>query len=633
MSKKKYTLPIIIFCLAAGLRLLYIFQMQKNDPFFYHPFSDVLQYHQLALSVLKEGIIGTSPFYHAPLYHYFIAAIYALFGADLLVARVVQALLGAVNCALIYILAHHYFNRTVSYIAGFIASAYPMLIFYDGELLIPTFLIFLILVGLYLIQQDSTGKILLAGIVFGLAAITRQNMLIFIILFPLYLLIKHKKVVLKYLILFWGGSLLMIVPVALRNTMILKEPILISWQGGVNFYIGNNPDADGITGIPPGSQKRDWYNAYLELKRNIEQEVNHAISFSEFDLICYKKGAEFILHNPIKALGLFIKKCYLFFSGFEISSERDLYYSTNYSFLKFILFKIPFLQFPFGILFPLSLVGVYYTYERWREICHLFLFVICYSASFILFFVNARYRIPIIPILIIFAAYGIFRLFREKDNKRFILLLILFFCSFFVFNANFYRITDPNPYLTEFQVAETYLSKKQYDRALRTIETSIRHDPLFAESHNLRGLILKSVGKIRKAEEEFLTAIDLDSHFAEPYINLGNLFIHRGDLAKAEFYYKKAIEADSASPVAYNNLGNVYFQRGRYDDALRLYGNALKRDPEYTSPLYHAGLIYYKRGGVAKAESLWRLVLEIDEAHSGAQKALKMLAGEGRDKQ
>jgi len=632
MSKNKYIFPIIIFSLAAGLRIFYIFQMQRNDPFFYHPFSDVLQYHQLAISVLKEGIIGIKPFYHAPLYQYFIAGVYALFGTNLLVMRIVQALLGAVNVVLVYILAHHYFNRTVSYIAGFIAMAYPLLIFYDGEVLIPTFLIFLILIGLYLLHADSTRKTLLAGIVFGLAAITRQNILIFILFFPLFLLIRYKKLVLKYLFLFWGGSLLIIIPVTLRNTMILKEPILISWQGGVNFYIGNNPDADGITGIPPGSKKRDWYNAYLDLKQNIEQEVDHAVTLSELDLICYKKGAHFIFHNPIKALRLFIKKFYLFFGGFEISSERDIYYSTNYSFLKFILFKIPFLQFPFGILFPLSLVGLYYTCNQWHKLFHLLLFIICYSASFILFFVNARYRMPIIPILIVFAAYGISRLFRERDKKRLLLSLTIFLSSSLVFNANFYRITDPNQYLTEFQVAETYFSQNQCALALRTVETSMRHDPLFSESHNLRGLILKSVGRIHEAEEEFLKAIDLDSHFAEPYINLGNLFIQRRDLEKAEFYYNKAIEADSSSSVVYNNLGNVYLQRGLYDDALRLYGYALKRNPEYTSPLYHTGLIYYKRSSIAEAESLWRLVLEIDEAHSGAKKALKMLSTEGRVK-
>ncbi len=632
MRKNKYTAPMIIFLLAAGLRLFYTFQMQRNDPFFYHPFSDVLQYHQLAISVLKQGIIGSEPFYHPPLYQYFIAAAYALFGVNLLVVRIAQVLLGTINVLLIYILAKRYFNKTVAKIAGIFAAAYPMLIFYNAEILVPTFLIFLILLGLYLLDTKRTSQIFLAGIIFGLATITRQNILIFIIFFPLFLLIKYQKIILKSLLLFWGGSLLMILPVTMMNTIIFKEPILISWQGGVNFYIGNNPDADGITGIPPGSKKRDWYNAYLDLRKNIEQEVGHSISFSEFDRVCYNKGFQFITNQPIKALGLFIKKFYLFFGGFEISSERDIYYSTKYGFLKFILFKIPFLQFPFGILFPLFLVGLYYTHNRWRDLCYPLLFIILYSISFMFFFVNARYRMPIIPILIIFGSKGIFSLFTEKNKEKLILPLIIFFGSCIIFNANFYRITDPNIYLTKFQIAQTYFSKGKYDLALREIESSIKNDPNFAESHNLRGLILKSLGRTHDAENEFLKSINLDSHFQEPYINLGNIFAQRGNLDKAEFYYTTAIEKGSSSSVVYNNLGNIYFQKGFFADALKFYGYALNRNPEYTSPLYHTGLIYYKLGRIAKAESLWQLVLEIDEKHNGAKKALKILSVKGRIK-
>ena len=43
--------------------------------------------------------IGRDVFYQAPLYPYFVGVVYALFGHDLLVVRVIQALLGALSCA------------------------------------------------------------------------------------------------------------------------------------------------------------------------------------------------------------------------------------------------------------------------------------------------------------------------------------------------------------------------------------------------------------------------------------------------------------------------------------------------------------------------------------------------------
>uniref|UniRef100_A0A7C4XT82 Tetratricopeptide repeat protein n=1 Tax=candidate division WOR-3 bacterium TaxID=2052148 RepID=A0A7C4XT82_UNCW3 len=624
-------LKVAIFTGAILLRLFYIFQMQKNDPFFYNLFADGLQYHQLALGVLKKGVIGTEAFYHPPLYQYFLALLYRIFGINLLVVRIIQAFLGGVNTLLIYSLTRRYFNKTIAIVAGFIAALYPMLIFFDGEILAPTLLIFLTLAGLFFLDTKDTQRLFWAGILFGLATITSQNILLFIFFFPFYLLIKYKKLIIKYLIIFWTGAFLVILPIFLRNILVLKEPIFISWQGGVNFYIGNNPRSTGITGIPPGSTKRDWYSAYLELKQNIEKEVGHTISLSEFDRICYKKGIEFIIKNPVKTLARLIKKSYLFFSGFEVSSERDIYFATQYSFLRFILFKLPFLQFPFGILTPLLLVGLYYTRKRWRQVSHLLFFIILYSLSYIIFFVNARYRMPVIPIMIIFGSYGVITLFNEWNKKRVIPELIIFVVAYLIFNANLYQITDPQQYLTKFQIAQIDFSQGRYELALNEITSSINDNPNFAEGHNLRGLILKAMGRIYEAEQEFLKTINIDNRFPDAYINLGNIAIQKGELSRAEVYYTQAVAIDTNHPIVYNNLGNVYFQKGLYAEALKYYTRALRIDPNYTSPIFHSGLIYARTGNLAKAESLWLEVLKIDPSHQGARRALETFIKKGTE--
>ncbi|NIN01520.1 MAG: hypothetical protein GTO24_26530, partial [candidate division Zixibacteria bacterium] len=43
----------------------------------------------------------------------------------------------------------------------------------------------------------------------------------------------------------------MIAPVTLRNYFVGKDLVLIAWQGGLNFYLGNNPDATGYTPVSP----------------------------------------------------------------------------------------------------------------------------------------------------------------------------------------------------------------------------------------------------------------------------------------------------------------------------------------------------------------------------------------------
>ena len=51
------------------------------------------------------------------------------------------------------------------------------------------------------------------------------------------------------------GFALVIAPVTLRNRVVGGEWVPISYNAGINFYLGNNPDYDRTTNIRPG---RDW---------------------------------------------------------------------------------------------------------------------------------------------------------------------------------------------------------------------------------------------------------------------------------------------------------------------------------------------------------------------------------------
>ena len=47
------------------------------------------------------------------------------------------------------------------------------------------------------------------------------------------------------------GAGLAVFPVTLRNYVIGDDLVLVSAQGGANFYIGNGPDARGTRRKPP----------------------------------------------------------------------------------------------------------------------------------------------------------------------------------------------------------------------------------------------------------------------------------------------------------------------------------------------------------------------------------------------
>ncbi|MEO0102589.1 MAG: glycosyltransferase family 39 protein, partial [candidate division WOR-3 bacterium] len=151
---------------------------------------DPLYHHQMAISILKGGWLAETSFFRAPLYPYFLALIYKIFGINLFIPRIIQILIGSGSCLLVYLIGKKIFSQKVGTIAGLAASLYPLLIYFDGELLLTNLLIFLILFGFFLFLKE---KIFLSGLFFGLTAITRPNILLFLLTLFIIKLKEIKK--------------------------------------------------------------------------------------------------------------------------------------------------------------------------------------------------------------------------------------------------------------------------------------------------------------------------------------------------------------------------------------------------------------------------------------------------------
>ncbi|MEO0116557.1 MAG: tetratricopeptide repeat protein [candidate division WOR-3 bacterium] len=606
---KKIT-PLVIFLFAFFWRLLYLFQAKANDPLFFHPQMDPLYHHQMAISILKGGWLAEKGFFRAPLYPYFLALIYKIFGINLLIPRIIQALIGSASCLLIYLIGKKIFSPKVGTIAGLVATLYPLLIYFDGELLLTNLLIFLTLLGFFLFLKE---KIFLSGLSFGFAAITRPNILLFLLTL---FIIKLKEI--KKLLPFFLAVILPIIPVTIHNYIKEKDLILIAWQGGINFYIGNNPESDGMTAIIPGT-RGSWWGGLYDAKRIAEEETGRELKPSAIDRFWFKKGLEFILKNPQKSLPLFLRKLYLFFSGYEISNNRDIYLFSQFTYLKYLIQKLPFFQFPFGLLFPLSLIGIYFALrEKRKDLSPFYLFLITYPLSFILFFVTARYRMALIPILILFAAYGFWGIIK-KDRKP---IFFLFLPSYLLFNADLYKVSSPNLGQSYTTIALAKKEAKDSHSAFQYALKALKEDSLWIEAYNLIGVIFTEMGQLAEAEEVLKKSLSINPYLPETYHNLGNLHYAKGEREKAKEYYEIALKLDPHSARTYNNLGNLYLEEGKIREALLLYEKAYYLEPLFDIALFHLGLAHYYLGEKEKAHSLWRKVLEINPENKLAKSAL-----------
>ena len=121
------SITFFIFIAALAARILYIFQILQFPLTEYLVKSgafDQYTYNTSAIKILSGSWIGSEVFDKEPLYPYFLAVIYKIFGYNHIPVYVIQALLSSLGALCLYKIAATIFNRMTGYIAGFIFAFY-----------------------------------------------------------------------------------------------------------------------------------------------------------------------------------------------------------------------------------------------------------------------------------------------------------------------------------------------------------------------------------------------------------------------------------------------------------------------------------------------------------------------------
>src|SRR5262245_8045191 len=122
-----------IFLLADIVRLLYIRDIARAGLSGFLRL-DPLYYHEWATRIAGGDWLGRDAFEMSPLYPYTLAAVYRIFGENLTAPRVLQALLGSLTCAGLFLLGRRLFGRAAGAVAGTMLAVYGPAIYYDGQI-------------------------------------------------------------------------------------------------------------------------------------------------------------------------------------------------------------------------------------------------------------------------------------------------------------------------------------------------------------------------------------------------------------------------------------------------------------------------------------------------------------------
>jgi len=585
-----------VFILALSIRLLYLKQI-ISTPIFHGLAVDVDKCESFAFQILNGNYTHKDFIYLSPFYPFFLTLVYLVCGQNHFPVVLIQGIIDSISCIVIYYIALKLFNKKVGITAAFIYACYGIAIFYTGILLAPTMVIFftLLFIASLLVAEDKKQVTIffISGVLFGLVVLARPNIILFLFFLPLWFfnVLKDKLGINKVI----QGFLLLLVGLIMVNSLIIMRNYSIegrfspfSVQGGINFYIGNNPKAIGKFMSPQGISMSpiDQIKTAIDYA---EKESGKRLTPSQSSLYWFFRGLRFIKDNPLDAFFLYMKKFALFWRKEELSLNID--YSLSKSFAP--IFRFPFIS--FGIMVPFAIIGIILSFRRKNNIL-LNLFIVSYMISVIIFFVSARYRLPIIPFLIICSAFTLYRLVEVIQSKEireltifgFILILFLF-----VINKDFKNSTATLSTVHYNNLGKTYSEMGKLDRALIELKKALSINPYYEGAHfNLGNVYLKK-GLITEAIDEYKKALEINPNNAKTHTILGNAYTKKRMLDEAISEHKKALAIDPTYAKAHTNLGITYYMKRMLDEAILEYKKALEINPNLIEAHNNLGLVYY----------------------------------------
>jgi len=581
----------IVFLAAFSVRFVNL-QIIKNNPYFSHPTMDEKYHDEWAREVADGRVLDKAPFYRAPAYSLVLGLTYAVFGRGYFMPRLLGIIIGSLSCVLIFLIGMELFSRQVGVLAGLLAGFYSMFLYYDSMLLTVYLEIFFYLLTVFWllkwIKEKSTRAVFLTGVFCGLASITRPNFIVFIPCVALIILLALPKTPIKsrlhQALLFIAGSMILILPVMLVNIIKGGDFVVIAWNGGINFFLGNNPDSNGWSATAPGLESTWWggYNDAIVIARQALGK-QHLLP-SEISNYWYLRGMNFVFGKPLEWLGLMVKKIYLLLNAFELSNNQSIVGFKEFSWLL----RIPVIN--YAMILAFSIWGIIKSGKN-RKAAVVVMLLCAYALTIVIFFVCARYRVVIVPFLIIFASYAVTRLIqkiKERKYKEPVYAVLLISCLVVFFNTDFYGTHKVDHSKIHISLGNRYVESAEYTKAIAEYLKALKYNPGNIEAINAAGnsyFLMKEYGK---AEFIYQSSIRRE-RTVDALCKLGLLKIRRNDLDSAKVYFNEAISLKPNHPEPYYYMGLYYKLIKQPAKAIEYLDSALMNnpDPQYLSSIYY----------------------------------------------
>ena len=578
--------PVILAVVALAVHLAVVADT-NHRPTFSIPVVDAASYHWQAVGIVKDPTPATRAFWQPPLYPYWLALVYSVTVPDPAVARTAQGLFLVLTVLLTFAIGKRIAGPRTAFLAALLLCFYGPLVFFTGMLL-PNMLattldLVVVLTLLRLVEAPGRGRAYVCGLSFGAAALAVPNVVFALPIAVVWLVHRARqpgawRSAALLALAGAAGLLTCLAPVAVRNRVVSGEWVPISTNGGINLYIGNNPHADQTQTLRPGAE---WARL-VALPYEAGARTDRAA-----DAFFYRKVLRYIHADPLLFLSGLSTKTLRFWNAREWPRNIDVDYACSLSpLLRPLAWRWHGFAFPFGLLGALGIFGLLTTIRgRWdRRLVAAF--IVCYAASVILFFPASRYRLPIIPLLMIFALLGAGVLWAalKRLGPRARQMGVLFAGLFVIVNLPLNAPTDAIRLDAELHtdVGVGLQTRHRAAEALDQYETALSLDPRFSDALYYRGTLLRDLGRIDESVASFRSCLAVRPDHTKAMHDLAViLFEHQKGSTEAEKLLRAVVAREPTNAQAMTNLAILLTRTGRKNEA----EECLKRAKALNAPM------------------------------------------------
>ena len=411
-------------------------------------------YDDYARNLLATGVYGRiepglADSELPPLYSYFLAGVYGVFGRSSLAVAVAHTALDALTLVALFHFVRRIFPRgeAVGLLAALFFACYPYLVF-QNLTVIDTPLYMALLYGFLALaavlrERTLAGRRMWAlglatGLVLGLGALVRPNILLIAPLVGVWFWFRLPlRTALVRLAPVAVISALVLVPWVARGYALYGQFVPIGLNGGPNFYQGNNPytlpyiragydvqwvPSPEFTDVAPTLPARD--RAFMAAGMDFLRENPQLIP----ELLWAKLGTHWSidimpLRNP--APGQTPRIDYQGNVIAETDSSGGLSLGqlppgdpvSEYSSSTFDAGRIIH-RWYFGPLLLLALAGSLLALPHWRDVSLIWMVQLITTVTYVLLHSSTRYRAPTDPLLFAFSAYALMWSWAALQARR-----------------------------------------------------------------------------------------------------------------------------------------------------------------------------------------------------------------------